>query len=123
MNTYSKLVIYLLGILTWNLLSLPAKASVVCKSGTIVNHPNGQLNNCILAKDLTVQIVVNNVSATVPCKANDYVTFTEKSMFQNCRLSQKMQILQGHSAGTCDKDMMVDISTQADEKQYLSCRL
>ncbi|OKH54093.1 hypothetical protein NIES2101_08480 [Calothrix sp. HK-06] len=122
MKTYSKLVIYLLGTLAWNLLSTPAEASVVCKSGTIVNHANGQLDNCILAKNLTVQVVVNNVTATVPCKANDYVTFTGKGMFQNCRLSEKIQILYGNSAGTCEKEMMVHISKDANDKQYLSCR-
>lgn len=122
MNTYSKLVIYLLGTLAWNFVSLPAEATVVCKSGTVDNHANGQLETCILAKNLTVQVVVNNVAATIPCKADNYVTFTEKSMFQNCRLSEKMQILQGYSAGTCEKDMMVNIATDANDKQYLSCR-
>ncbi len=114
-----------LGILTLNFgFSLPVKAEVVCQSGSVSNYTNGQLHRCILAKNLTAQVTVNNAStSTFPCKANSYIFFSDKGQFESCILSAKTQIVQNNSVEVCQANMMVFLATASDGKQSIQCRL
>ena len=123
-SKYLTCLVSTLGISSFSLVFLPSvNAEVICKSGTISNHTNGQLYSCILARKVTANVTLNNMNNSIfPCKAEQYVFFNEKGQFQSCVLSEKIKIVQAASVTTCLSEMMVFLSTDSNGKQSVSCR-
>jgi hypothetical protein len=89
----------------------PANAEVVCENGTIQNHTNGQLHNCILARNVKVHVSSNNFNLGVfPCKAKNQIFFNEKGIFSSCQLSENIKIQTGNSIKSCPVDYEVFFS-------------
>ncbi len=112
-----------LSLFTINLaVSLPAQASIVCESGTIINYSNGSLANCILGQNMTVQVYSSSSgSSNFYCQAQQSISFDEKAQFQSCRLSQDIQIRNGNSIETCPAEYRVNFSVSTDGTQSISC--
>ncbi|MEA5598527.1 hypothetical protein [Rivularia sp. UHCC 0363] len=104
--------------------SQPAISAVSCESGTIVRHSNGSLAYCVLARDTKVSISNPQIGTSIfPCKAKKYITFAQKSQFEECTLSEDIKIIQNNSVQTCPEDFIVSVSTSSDGKNLsIGCR-
>jgi hypothetical protein len=104
----------------------PVSAEVVCENGTIINHTNGQLHDCILARNVRVNASINNVSLGVfPCKAKNHIFFNDKGIFSSCQLSENIQIQTGNSIKVCPVNYGVFVSDNNNlsvDCRYLSSR-
>ncbi|MEO0842363.1 MAG: hypothetical protein AAF063_26140 [Cyanobacteria bacterium J06643_5] len=102
--------------------SQPAVSAVSCEAGTIIRHANGSLRFCVLTRDTKVRIGSNQLGTSIfPCKAKEYINFTEKSQFERCKLSEKIKIKAGNSVRTCAKDNTVLVSTPENGKISIEC--
>lgn len=102
--------------------SQPAVSAVSCESGTIKRYSNGSLKDCILAKDTKVRIGNNQLGTSIfPCKAKEYINFTEKSQFEECKLSEEIKIKTGNSVTSCLTDYKVSVSTSDEGKISVEC--
>ena len=102
--------------------SQPAVGAVSCEAGTIFRHSNGSLKDCVLARDTKVRIGSNQLGTSIfPCKAGNDISFTEKSQFQRCRLSEEIKIKTGNSVASCPTDNYVSFSTSNDTKISIGC--
>ena len=102
--------------------SQPAVSAVSCEAGTIGRHANGSLRFCVLARDTKVRIGSNQLGTSIfPCKAKEYINFTEKSQFERCKLSEKIKIKTSNSVTSCLIDYKVSVSTSDDGKISIDC--
>ena len=113
-----------LGLLTVNLaISLPAKASVICETGTITNHANGSPALCILSQDMNLQISsIGTDTSNFRCKAENYISFNEKAQFTSCILAEEMKIIKSNTVETCLPEYRVEVSTSEDGSLVISCK-
>ncbi|BAY26775.1 hypothetical protein NIES2100_65910 [Calothrix sp. NIES-2100] len=113
-----------LGLLTLNFaISFPAKASVVCETGTITNHANGSLATCILSQDINLQISsLNTDTSNFRCKGQNYLSVNEKGQFTSCILAEEMKIIKGNTVETCLPQYKVEVSTSEDGSLVISCQ-
>ena len=102
--------------------SQPAVGAVSCEAGTILRHSNGSLKDCVLARDTKVRIGSNQLGTSIfPCKAGNNIIFTEKSQFEDCKLSEEIKIKTGNSVTSCLIDYKVSVSTSDDGKISIDC--
>ena len=102
--------------------SQPAVGAVSCEAGTINRYSNGSLDSCILARDTKIRIGNNQSGTSIfPCKAKEYINFTEKSQFEDCKLSEEIKIKTGNSVTSCLIDYKVSVSTSDDGKISIDC--
>ncbi|OUL34416.1 hypothetical protein [Nostoc sp. 106C] len=112
-----------LGLFSINFaVSLPAKAAIVCESGTISHYQNNSLATCILGEDMNVQ-VYSPLSGTnnFECKAKTFISFDEKGQFTGCQLSQEIKLVKGNSVEICLADYKVNVSVTTNGTQSISC--
>lgn len=100
----------------------PAKASVVCESGTVSNYQNGSLATCILSQDMILQVYSPNLGTFIfYCQAQNSIAFDDKAQFQSCQLSQEIQLRKGNSIETCPAGYRVYLSSSDNGIQSISC--
>jgi hypothetical protein len=104
--------------------SQPALSAISCEAGTIIRHPNGSLQYCLLAFDTKITISNNRVGTSIfPCKTKTYISFEENSQFESCTLSEDIKIRESNYVRTCPKDYIVSVSTLNDGKDLdIKCR-
>ena len=104
--------------------SQPALSAISCEAGTISRYANGSLQSCVLARNTKVRISNNRVGTSIfPCKAENYISFAEKSQFKSCKLSEDIKIRKGNSVETCKTDYTVSVSIVNDGKDLsITCR-
>ncbi|BAY22000.1 hypothetical protein NIES2100_17630 [Calothrix sp. NIES-2100] len=112
-----------LGLVSINFaVSMPAKAAVVCESGTISNYQNGSLATCILGQDMSVQVSSpTSAVATFECKAKNFISFDDKGQFTGCQLSQEVQLIKGSSVETCPAEYKINVLSTTNGIQSISC--
>ncbi|MBD2210064.1 hypothetical protein H6G64_08690 [Calothrix sp. FACHB-156] len=113
-----------LGLFTLSfVISLPAKAAIVCEIGTINNYSNGSLATCILSHDINLQISNSRTGGSnFSCKAKSYIFFDDKGQLKSCQLSEEMKIIQGNSVETCPAEYRVDIAIAQDGSLVVDCQ-
>ena len=95
----------------------PAFSAISCETGTISRYSNGNLAFCVLARDTRVTVSNAGIGRiSFPCKAKNYIVFTEKSQFKRCKIYRDIKIRQGNSTQSCSKDSIVLVSPSSDGK-------
>jgi hypothetical protein len=109
-----------LGLFTINCLSfsLPAKAALPCKGGTINYYQNGSVESCIIEQNVDISIG----SLAFPCKQDYSIFFDEKANFKSCVISTTVTIRRNNAVETCPEASMVYVSSSNDGNQSISCR-
>jgi hypothetical protein len=104
------------------LVSLPARASVVCESGTITNYQNGSLASCILGQDTTVQVYTHNAgTSNFYCQAKKPISFDDKAQFQTCYLSQEIKLIKNNLVESCPAEYRVSTVISNNGIESISC--
>lgn len=106
------------GLITINCLgsSLPAQASLPCKSGTISYHANGSVKTCDIGSNVDISIE----SFNFPCKQYNFISFDENAHFTSCVISAPVVIRTGNAVETCSKDSIVRVSLK-DGSRFVRC--
>lgn len=113
-----------LGLFTTNfLVSLPAKANVVCQPGTINRFDNGQLESCVITSNIKVVAANHHAgNSAFVCRENSYIYFDESGKFQGCVLANTIRIKKGNAVEVCPETSMVYVANLNNSNQFLSCR-
>lgn len=73
-----------LGLSTISLsFSLPVKAALPCKYGTVKSYQNGSVESCTIENNVDLRIG----SLVFPCQQGYSVVFDEKAQFKSCVIS------------------------------------
>ncbi|MES1026592.1 hypothetical protein ABN584_27240 [Gloeocapsa sp. BRSZ] len=109
-----------LGLFTINCFtfSLPVKAALPCKGGTINNYQNGSIESCII--DNNVDVGVGSLAFS--CKQGHSISFDEKANFQSCVISKAVTIRRNNAVETCPENSRVYVSISEQGNQAVSCR-
>jgi len=119
LTTYS-----ILGVCTTNLLvSLPAKANIVCQVGTINRFDNGQLESCVITSKIQVMAANSRAgNSAFLCRENSYIYFDESGKFQGCILANSIKINRGNTVEVCPEQSLVYVGSVSNKNQLLGCR-
>ncbi|WP_066376251.1 MULTISPECIES: hypothetical protein [unclassified Anabaena] len=99
----------------------PAQAAISCEPGTINRYSNGSLASCTLRQDTTLQVASASGTSNFPCKAQGNIWFDEKGQFQQCQLSEDIQIRTGNSIEQCPMDFWVKLSILSNGNISITC--
>lgn len=110
----------LLGLFTINCLSfsLPAKAALPCKSGTINYYQNGSIESCNIENNVNIA----TGSLAFSCKQGYSIIFDEKANFKSCVISIPVTIRRDNAVETCPEESMIYVSGSNDSNLSVSCR-
>jgi len=97
--------------------SLPVKAVLPCKYGTVNSHPNGSVASCNIENNLDMR--VGNFAFS--CLQGHSISFDEKGLFESCVISVPMHVITGNAVETCPAEPRVYFSISNDGNQSISC--
>lgn len=111
-------VVSSLGLFTISLsFSLPIKAALPCKAGTISSYQNGSVESCTSENNVDIRIG----SSSFPCKQGYSISFDEKGQFTSCVISAPVGIRTGNALETCPEKSRVYVSILTNGNQSISC--
>lgn len=107
-----------LGLFTISLsFSLPVKAALPCKYGTVNTYQNGLIESCTIENNVDLRIG----SIIFPCKQGYSIFFDEKDQVKNCVISDPVKIITGNAVETCPEKYRVYVSNLSNGDQSVSC--
>ena len=107
-------------VLSWLALSfpsLPARASVPCRNGTVSTFSNGSVAQCIIEDNVDISTGVFSFS----CLHGQYISFDEQARLTSCILSTSFNVSQGSSSYECLPNYRVNLSYKKDGNQFVDC--
>ena len=109
-----------LGLVTINYLSfsLPAKAALPCRGGTINSYQNGSIESCIIENNVDVGVG----SLAFSCKQGHSIFFDEKANFHSCVIATTVIIRRDKAVETCPENSRVYVSISERGNQSVSCQ-
>lgn len=111
-------VLSLLDLFTISLsFSLPVKAALPCKYGTVTSYSNGLVASCNIENNLYISIG----SFAFSCLQGHSISFDEEGHFKSCVVSVPVHIRTGNAVETCPKESMVYASISKNGNQSISC--
>ncbi|PIG91288.1 hypothetical protein [Gloeocapsopsis sp. IPPAS B-1203] len=108
-----------LGLFTINCFtfSLPVKAALPCKGGTINTYQNGSIESCIIDNHVDVKAG----SLAFSCKQGYSISFDDKANFQSCVLFKPVTIRRNNAVETCSENSRVYVSFSKQGNQSVIC--
>lgn len=97
--------------------SLPVKAALPCKSGTISYYQNGSVESC----NLDASVDIRTGSFAFPCEQEFSISFDEEAKFKSCVISAPVTIIKNNAVETCPKESLVYVSSLNNGNQSVSC--
>ena len=97
--------------------SLPVKAALPCKGGTISYYQNGSIESC----NFDANVDVRAGSFAFPCEPEFLISFDENAKFISCVISAPVTIIKDNAVETCPEKSLVYVSSLNNSNQSVSC--
>ncbi len=123
-SKYLAAVISSVSLFTINFVfSQPAKASIICETGTTNHYQSGQIESCVISSEIRVQ-AANHITGTssFTCEEKNYIYFQENGQFKSCVLSEAIEIRTGNAVEVCPEKSLVYVAGLNDSNNLLGCQ-
>lgn len=97
--------------------SLPAKAALPCKGGTINYFSNGSAASCTIKNNVNI----TTGSLVFSCKQDYSISFDEKANFKSCVISNSVIIRRNNDVETCPEKSRIYVSSLNDGSLSVRC--